>query len=88
MEWIELLKMLSEQQSDKVTQEQINALQEALRQAEREQAITGLVFIGLLVLLMALICINHYIHGQRFKKIEAKITRLDSISLEKSDVRD
>jgi len=86
MEWIQLLKMLSDQQTDQVTQQQIDALtgqMEALRGAMLASSRTILLAVGILFLMLLASDFYYRIKfDRRIKKIEADISRLNSINPE------
>jgi len=83
MELIELLNMLRDQQADKVTQQQIDAIQaelEAIHQIREIQNIIVCIAFGLL--LGAMLVLDH-LRRQKIAKLEAIIRRADSINSQK-----
>ena len=79
MEWLELLKFLSQQQTNEITQQQIDALQREI-QSLRASQIELAVILGLMVIVAFVgLFIDHYRQGQRIKKLEAIISSADSI---------
>ena len=71
MEWLELLKMLSEQQSDAVTQQQIDALRAGLQAARLENLNMGICFLVLIAGLVVAVYFLNRACERRIKKLEA-----------------
>jgi hypothetical protein len=78
MEWLELLNLLSDQQTNAVTQQQIEALSTDVRQIERDQALFGLVLLFLVASMIVAVVLNQWSNNRRIKKLEAIISRGNS----------
>jgi len=52
----------------------------------KDVIINDLVLIGAIALLFLLVCVIEYVQKKQIKKIEADISRLDSMISKKSDV--
>ena len=77
MEWLELLKFLSQQQTNEITQQQIDALQREI-QALRASQIELAVILGLMVIVAFVgLFIDHYRQGQQIKKLKLGLRRLE-----------
>ena len=97
MEWLELLKILSDQQTDAVTQQQIDALRDGLQAARLENLIIGICLLAFIAGIVVAVYLlnracerrietlqNAFIRHRR--NLARTISKIDSMNLEKSDV--
>ena len=83
MEWIELLKMLSDQQTNAITQRQIEVLQGQIVELAK---LVRFQSVALGIILVVILVFDFYFHlwyktstENRIKKLESSISRLNSI---------
>jgi len=83
MEWIELLKMLRQQQADKITQQQIDALAAELEAIHRIRELQNIIVAIAFGLLVGVIVLLDHLHRRKIAELEAIIRRADSINSQK-----
>lgn len=86
MNWIELLNLLSEQQTDATTQRQIEALRAGVEQVRTENLILGLVLVVILAAAFIGFLLLDRERSRRLVEIERNISVLNSMNRTKSDV--
>jgi len=77
MEWFDLLKILSDQQTNEITQQQIEALRDGVQQARLENFLMALCLLAMVAgLLVAVYFLNRACERQ-VRRLDSKLQQLD-----------
>ena len=86
MEWIELLNLLSQQQTDATTQRQIEALRAGVEQVRTENLILSLCMVVILASAFIGFLLLDRDRSRRLADLERSISVFNSMNRTKSDV--